>query len=125
MSGDRDDIANLLAAYCHYCDDGDFDGLLDCFMDDATFAFEQWEATGRDQLRRWFERNQSPDQRGKHLTTNSVIEVDGDRATARSDFMFLGRVDGRLVPLIAGRYLDDIRRVDGHWRFCRRTSTKW
>lgn len=125
MSGDRHEIANLLAVYCQRCDDGDFDSLLECFSDDATFAFEQWEATGRDQLRRWFERNQSPDQRGKHLTTNSVIEVDGDRATARSDFVFLGRVDGRLVPLIAGRYLDDIRRIDGHWRFHRRTSTQW
>lgn len=114
---DRAAIANLLAIYCHRCDDANFEELLDCFTDDATFVFEQWELIGRERLRRWFERNQSP---GKHVTTNSVIELDGDRARAVSDYVFLAVIDGRLTATLAGRYDDELQRIDGRWRLHRR-----
>lgn len=119
-AGDRAEIADVLATYCHRCDDREFEALVDCFTDDATFVFERWRMVGRDRLRRWFERNQSP---GKHITANSVIEVNGDLATATSDYIFVAKGDGHLIVTMAGRYVDELRRVDGKWRIRERVAT--
>ena len=56
----------------------------------------------------------------KHVTTNSIIEVDEDGATAasRSYYTVFQQVDDLpLQPIIAGRYHDTFQRIDGHWWF--------
>jgi 3-phenylpropionate/cinnamic acid dioxygenase small subunit len=121
MTTDREAIATLLAEYCHLCDDGELDALVDRFTEDGVFAFGDRSLTGREQMLRWFSKTQSPERRGKHLTTNSIIEVDGDRATAVSDFVFFEKVDGRPVPFMAGTYVDELVRDGDRWRFRRRT----
>ena len=55
----------------------------------------------------------------KHITTNSIVTVDGDQATANSYFV---RVDasaeaGAAFIVASGRYLDElVRDATGHWR---------
>ena len=115
-------IRDTLARYCHLIDDGRFDELVELFTIEGAFAFGRLGAVGREELRAWFEEMQPLDQRGKHLTTNVVVEVDGDRATAVSDFVFLAFKDRRLVPLVAGRYRDDLVCVEGRWLIGRRES---
>jgi 3-phenylpropionate/cinnamic acid dioxygenase small subunit len=59
--------------------------------------------------------------RTKHVVTNVVIEVDGDRATARSYATVLQQTDVLpLQPIASGRYVDRFERVDGRWRFADR-----
>lgn len=59
--------------------------------------------------------------RTKHVTTNLVIELAGDTATARSYFTVLQAAAGLpLQPIIAGRYHDRFARVGGAWRFAAR-----
>jgi hypothetical protein len=58
--------------------------------------------------------------RTKHVTTNVIVEVDDDAgvATARSYFTVFQATDGfPLQPIIAGRYHDRFRRIDGRWWF--------
>lgn len=58
--------------------------------------------------------------RTKHVTTNAIVAVDeaAGTATARSYFTVLQQLDDfPLQPIVAGRYHDDFRRVDGVWRF--------
>ena len=119
---DRRAIARLLAEYCHLCDDGDFDALVDRFTIDGSFVLFGQETTGREALRRWYEEMQRPERRGKHITGNMVVDVHGDRATAASDFVFVARVDGRLAPLMAGRYVDELHRHGGRWLIGRREA---
>lgn len=116
-------ITRVLAEYCHRVDDARYDDLVELFTEDGHFSFGRLTATGRRDLRDWFERNQPPELRGKHLTTNTVIDVDGDEARAVSDFVFLGFDDGRLAPLLTGRYRDELRRVDGQWLIVRRDAS--
>ena len=116
-------IRRLLAEYCHCVDDGRFDDVVALFTPDGVFAFGSLGAEGRDALRTWFAETHPPEQRGKHLTTNTVVDLDGDRAHAVSDFAFLGLRDARLVPSVAGRYHDELRRDDdGRWRIARRDA---
>ena len=124
--GDADALEELgirrtLAQYCHHCDDGDFDRLVALFAPDAVVVYGTTQAHGHAQLRAFFvERQGLPGQRGKHLTLNSVVDVDRDRARALSDFVVLGVVDGSLTPVYGGRYRDDLVRREGGWRFARR-----
>jgi hypothetical protein len=57
----------------------------------------------------------------RHVTTNLVVDVDGDAAASRSYFTVFQAVPGLpLQPIIAGRYHDRFVRVDGTWRFSAR-----
>jgi hypothetical protein len=113
-------VRRILAIYCHRCDDGEFAKLVDLFTPEGSFAYQGEAVTGHEQLRDWFEDRQPPERRGKHLTTNTVIDIDGDRAHGESDFVFLRLVDGSPSPAVTGRYRDELHRVNGRWLIHRR-----
>lgn len=124
----RDELAirRTLALYCHHVDDGRFADLVDLFAPDGSFVREQTTSTGRAELLRFFEERQGQvEQRGRHMTLNTVVDLDGDTARARSDFVFLKLVDGKPTPALAGRYHDDLARIDGDWRLARRRVEDW
>ena len=120
-------IRNLLGRYCELMDAGDFAGLGD-LLDDAVLADEHGTevARGGDAVQRLYEQTRLHDgsPRTRHLTTNSIIEVDEVRgtATARSAYVVLQATDVlHLQPIIAGRYADTFKRhPDGEWRFAER-----
>jgi hypothetical protein len=61
--------------------------------------------------------------RTRHITANSVIEVDeaAGTATARSSYVvFQGTEALPLQPIITGRYRDRFVRDGGTWRFAER-----
>ena len=55
----------------------------------------------------------------KHCVMNSVIRVDGDRATARS-YIVVVRGGEQLAVSLAGRYEDRLAKIGGEWRFAER-----
>jgi hypothetical protein len=55
------------------------------------------------------------------VTSNTIIDVDGDTATARSAYVVFQAVDAlALQPIITGRYVDAFACRDGVWRFASR-----
>ena len=59
--------------------------------------------------------------RTKHVTTNLIIEISGDTATARSYFTVFQACDGiDLQPIVQGRYHDRFRCGGGQWSFAAR-----
>lgn len=113
-------IQRTLAAYCHLCDDGEFRRLAELFAADGSFVFAGETVTGRPALERWFQAAQPPGRRGKHLTTNAIIDLEVDSANVVSDFVFVRMVDGVIVPAMAGRYRDIFVKIDDQWVFRRR-----
>jgi len=113
-------ISRTLAEYCQLCDDGEFARLSERFTPGGSFAFGGDVVTGRDALEEWFAERQRPELRGKHLTTNAIIDVDGDHARSVSDFLFVRTIDGRVTPQVAGRYRDTFVRSGGRWLIERR-----
>jgi len=121
---DADAIAALIFTYAERVDAGDLDGMAALFAH-ATYRSHVREYAGADELARVMKgrvilhENGTP--RTKHVTTNLIVDVTGDAATARSYFtVFQQTPDLPLQPIVAGRYHDRFERVAGVWRFADR-----
>ena len=110
-------IRDVLARYNLYGDSGRIDELLELFAEDAVLVTDQATYDGRAQIRGLFESvvGPAPDWI-RHFTATHVIDVDGDRATARCYFQVL--TSSGLDHW--GRYRDQLARVAGRWLFIRR-----
>jgi uncharacterized protein (TIGR02246 family) len=115
-------IARVLAEYCRTCDDGRFDAFAELWTDDAELVIGDDTWRGRDAVAGEIERRQPPERRGLHMTSNTVVDGDGDGAHVESDYVFLRMgSNGRLYPSVMGRYVDRLARSgDGRWRFASR-----
>jgi 3-phenylpropionate/cinnamic acid dioxygenase small subunit len=63
-----------------------------------------------------------PRGRNFHVMSNFDISVQGDRATARSMFIFYKMEGSKPEAAVAGRYEDILIRENGVWRFLQRTA---
>jgi 3-phenylpropionate/cinnamic acid dioxygenase small subunit len=118
------EIENLIARYAYLVDDGDFEALAVLFAD-ADFRLNDGPAVrgaavaslARSALRVYDDGTP----RTRHVTTNLLIETDGEVATGRAYFtVFQALPDFPLQPIAAGRYRDRFVRRDGVWRFAAR-----
>ena len=116
-------IANLVFHYAELIDAGDFEGIGTLFAD-ATITAEgsdvQWQ--GEQGITQMYvdstRRYDDGTPRTKHVTTNVMVEVDGDTATARSYYTVMQQTDVLpLQPIICGRYHDAFAKQNGAWRF--------
>jgi len=142
VAGDWEDkleIREVLERYMRYNDDGALDRVVALFDEEAVLQVMGRVMRGHEQIRgflgaggvfvdgkpRWTDPGQLLLQpRSAHLSSNPVIDVDGDTATAETDFAVLQRdEDGRARVALVGRYRDRLRKSDaGHWRFVQRTG---
>jgi uncharacterized protein (TIGR02246 family) len=105
-------IRRTLAEYCQTIDDGDFTALAGCFAPDARLIAFGRTREGRADVTALLAKVMTPEARGKHLVGNVIARlVDGQHASAASDFAFIGR-DGSLQT---GRYIDDFVAADDRW----------
>jgi hypothetical protein len=66
-----------------------------------------------------------PQRQSADLLSNIYVKVNGDTATARSRFTFLGEDEnGRFRVTGSGLYLDTWKRVNGEWQIARR-KVEW
>ncbi len=120
---DETQISVTLSAYSKLLDDGHFEPWSDLFTEDARLSFPGRDAEGRDAIRVLMEKVQPDGARGKHMTANSTVEVDGDTATGTTDYLFV-RAGAEGIDIVsAGRYHDTLVRENGKWRFRERRIT--
>lgn len=128
MSDEHEAIRHLLFRYCELMDAGDFTQLAALFAD-AVMVDERGTlvAEGRAGVQALYERGtrlHGGAPRTRHITSNSIIEVDrtAGTASARSVYVVLQATDALpLQPIITGRYRDRFARsADGTWHFIER-----
>ncbi len=133
---DRWAAAELLARYAELMDAGDFAGVGD-LLSDAQVATADGSvvATGAAEVRALYEattvRFDDGTPHSAHVITNVIVEPvpaeqHGDDAAdemeVRSRFTVLqGTERLGLQPVVVGRYVDRLRRIEGRWRFVHRT----
>lgn len=113
MTDDEARIRELLAGYALALDVGDVDECARLFAPDGEFLVYGKTYAGHDAIAGMFRAAA----RGLHLNGGTRIEVDRERAAARSQVLFVRAGDLQLRPAI---YDDELTRIDGQWFFARR-----
>ncbi len=128
---DKLEVTELLYRYAELIDAGDFDGVGQ-LLGRATFGGPaSGSVSGAQTIAKLFAHTtrRFPDHdnrtRTRHLVLNPIVELDGDRAEARSTFCVVQHVpDGPspvpLQPIVVGRYFDTFARDDEGWHFTER-----
>ncbi len=128
MAESAREIENLLHTYAERIDAGDLEGVADLFVKGRILASPdatpEQAIEGRDRVLALYRGSTRIYDDGsphtKHVTTNSIIEVDDAAATAsaRSYYTVFQQVDDLpLQPIICGRYHDTFHVVDARWCF--------
>lgn len=120
---DRVAIRELTARYNRCFDDQDAAGWAEVFTDDGTLEVLGGQTVqGRDALRAMCE---ATGYGTVHMTTDAVIEIDGDMAKQMCALV-LGRRSSEPKTStfgLTGRYEDELVRTPAGWRFRRRAIT--
>ena len=116
-------IGKLLADFCHYLDDGEVESWVGLFTFDGVFIRPSvgLRHTGSAELRSFIEGEITDGVRGAHFCLNPAIATDGNEGHATSDFLFVHQPQPRLQVVATGRLIDELRKVDDHWKFAKRT----
>ena len=88
------------------------------FTADGEWIAPYSRARGPAEIAALMARNIPAEPRRKHFIMNSLIRLDGDRATARTSYLVVLQAAGAgLVPSVAGTYEDVLMRTRDGWRF--------
>lgn len=124
LGADRDAIRHLLATYTYNGDRGRLADLAACFAEQGTIEYPGATATGPEAIAKSLSSGAPNPERTfvRHHTSNPLIDVDGDSATARSYFA----VYSNNGPDHSGTYNDKLIRTPSGWRFAfRQVRIDW
>jgi len=132
---DRAEIVDLQGRYVMAMDYFDADGYAAVFAEDGVLdwarglvegraAIREFMASGTYDLTRGAPAAETPDGRNwpstvRHLITNQVIEVDGDKATALTYWIQFNNNAKRdqVEWMLFGSWYDEFVKIDGEWFF--------
>ncbi|MGI8333626.1 nuclear transport factor 2 family protein [Actinomadura scrupuli] len=123
---DRADLNDLLARQGLWLDERRFDETASIFTEDATVETPGGRAKGLQALAEQAHRNHSRYAATQHVTTNVLIDLDGDRATVRANLIvtFVRDAATPEPTLTMGeRYRFEAARTRHGWRFSRVKAT--
>ena len=116
----RDEIIQLMNAYCYAIDQGDL-RTFGKLLEHAEWTVEGKRPNNRSHSNLILYEDGTP--RTKHTLSNITLDIDEaeERASGRSYVIVYQQTDTfPLQPIYAGEYFDEFERVDGQWRFARR-----
>ena len=117
----------LIMTYTHLVDGGRAAEIAELFTGDGVWRTDEFAMRGQDEIRAGFGRRQGVTRRqSRHVCTNVVVTVDGDRATGLC-YLVNYRHDSETgqaehpapadVPKFVGEYHDTFVRTEQGWRF--------
>lgn len=117
---DQQAIAQLIAGtYPNALDKGDFDGYAALYTEDGELTLQGNTVKGRAAIRA-FVAGLPTEPRVIHPITNLSYTVNGDTATGGAYWSDIGLVNGAPGVVVAGRYEDTLRKVNGQWQIAKR-----
>lgn len=116
-------IHEIVSKYCFYVDNRRWTELRTLFTDDAEWIAPYAHAKNGDEVVAVMDSLIPPVGQGperKHFVSNLVIDLNGDTATAESNF-FVSRAEGDgIIISVVGTYADELRKENGQWKFRKR-----
>lgn len=118
---DYEAIRRLLADYCLATDSGDTERWIGCFADEVVWeggAFGHFE--GKEAARAYHRQAGEASKNFRHVTANSSIDLDGERATVRSYAQVYDISGGTPKIVFLGIYDDRLCKRDDRWQIMTR-----
>ncbi len=123
---DKDEIRELLARYCFALDVDRFDEMAALFTPDGVWETAFGTGTGRDGIVAQARSIATgPRPRRVHHTTNVVIDLNGNAATALSNWVVVQNSPNGPTISSGGGYADTLVKVDGRWFFKHRVIDRF
>jgi hypothetical protein len=126
---DEKEVKEVLVKYGEYLDARDYKGYAGLFASDGVWSGGFGTYTGPAAIEAMLQKNMGTHEAGYinkdnfHLNTTMVVHVDGNKATARSRYLFVTRTeDNKPNVALAGRYVDELVRENGAWKIKTRKS---
>ena len=120
---DRAEITDLLSRRGRLGDEMRYDEVRDVFADDVVFVSHDGieRARGADTLRDMLAGLTAKYSAFHHAITNTLVELDGDRATVRSNIVatHVLKDDPTKTWVVKGSYHDEAIRTPNGWRLSR------
>ncbi len=120
---DKDEIRELLARYCFALDEERFEDMAALFTLDGVWETAFGTGNGHAGIVAQARSISQPNRpRRVHLTTNIVIDLNGDQASVRSNWLLFQNGEprnGDMGPEIGsgGGYYDQVVKIGGQWLF--------
>jgi hypothetical protein len=121
---DRDELRELVNAYCRAVDRADYETLRGLYHPDATDAHGSFSDGGVEQFIAQLKAAEPYVRVSQHNITTTNFVVDGDDARGEIYCLVFHTFAGPehdIDVVIGGRYLDTYTRHDGRWKFLQRT----
>ena len=117
---DQQAIAQLIAGtYPNALDKGDFDTYAKLYTEDGELTLQGNTVKGRAAIKA-FVAALPTEPRVIHPITNLSYTINGDTATGGAYWQDIGLVNGAPGVVVAGRYEDTLRKVNGQWQIAKR-----
>jgi uncharacterized protein (TIGR02246 family) len=119
----KDAIRELMATYAQAIDACRFADVAACFAPDGEWTTDYGAARGPAEIEAFIRgivpvKGEGPQR--KHYITNIIIKVDGDTASAVSDYLIVREAGTGLIPVMGGTYRDKFVKTPAGWRFSRK-----
>ena len=119
----KDAIRELMAIYAQALDACRFADVAACFAPDGEWTTDYGAARGPAEIEAFIRgivpvKGEGPQR--KHYITNIIIKVDGDTASAVSDYLIVREAGAGLIPVMGGTYRDKFVKTPAGWRFARK-----
>jgi ketosteroid isomerase-like protein len=112
----EDAIRRTLVRYGRLFNSKQWDELATVFTEDASIVSRRGRFTGRAEVIRDLKNAMTAEYHGILFASNVLITVDGDLATAVSDFL---EIEDRSI-LAVGTYIDTLVKVGDQWLLARK-----
>jgi ketosteroid isomerase-like protein len=123
---DQLEIQGLVARYNHAVDGGEGPAFAATFTPDGVLDAGHLVVEGHEALATFAAGLPTSFHAPRHITTNLVMEGDGDRATVRAyvQMYVLAGEPPRPELSVSGKYHDELEKVGDRWVFTRRVFVR-
>jgi len=118
MTNDRLEVTDLVTRLYALLDEGRYDDLGSIYAEDADLEFPSGHMHGLAEITAMARRRGERYDRAQHITTDLLVDVDGDRAHIRANHWAIHLLDGAREEAGIVNHFDAARGAGG-WRLTR------